>query len=51
VLIFLNTSTDINPHASYLKAGRRLRATGFGNQYDTTYEVDPRSRRDLVALP
>jgi len=51
VQVYLNASTDIDPHAPYLKAGRRVRATGFGNQYDTTYEVDPRSRRDLVALP
>ncbi len=51
VQVYLNASTDIDPRAPYLKAGRRLRATGFGNQYDTTFEVDPRSRRDLVALP
>lgn len=49
--VYLNKSTDINPHAPYLKAGRRLRVTGFGNQYNTAYEVDPRSRRDLVPLP
>jgi len=24
---------------------------GFGNQYDTAYEVEPRSRRDIVTLP
>jgi DNA/RNA endonuclease YhcR with UshA esterase domain len=51
VQVYLNASTDIDPRAPYLKAGRRVRATGFGNQYDKTYEVDPRSRRDLVALP
>lgn len=51
ILVYLNRSTDIDPHAASLKAGRRLRVTGFGNQYDTWYEVDPRSRRDLVALP
>jgi hypothetical protein len=49
--IYLNASTDINPRAPYLKPGRRLRVTGFGNQYGTAYEVDPRSRKDLVPLP
>jgi DNA/RNA endonuclease YhcR with UshA esterase domain len=49
--VYLNKSTDIDPKAPYLKAGRRLRVTGFGNQYETTYEVDPRSRRDLTPLP
>lgn len=50
VQVYLNTSTNIDPHAPYLAAGRRLRVTGFGNQYSTTYEVDPRSRADLVPL-
>jgi hypothetical protein len=45
--VYLNRSTDIDAHAPYLKAGRKLRVTGFGNQYDTAYEVDPRSKRDL----
>jgi DNA/RNA endonuclease YhcR with UshA esterase domain len=51
-MVYLNASTDINAHAPYLKPGRVLRVTGFGNQYGTgseaTYEVDPRSRRDLT---
>lgn len=50
VQVYLNASTNIDPNARYLKAGRRLRVTGFGNQYNTTYEVDPRSREDLVAV-
>jgi DNA/RNA endonuclease YhcR with UshA esterase domain len=49
--VYLNASTNIDPRAPSLKAGRRLRAIGFGNQYNTTYEVDPRSRQDLVPLP
>lgn len=49
--IYLNRTTDIDPHAAYLKKGKRLRVTGFGNQYNSAYEVDPRDRRDLVPLP
>jgi DNA/RNA endonuclease YhcR with UshA esterase domain len=49
--VYLNASTNIDPKAPYLKAGKRLRVTGFGNQYDTTYEVDPRSKKDLTPLP
>lgn len=50
-LVYLNASTDIDPHAPALRKGRRLRVTGFGNQYDTHYEVDPRGRSDLQPLP
>lgn len=50
VQIYLNRSTDIDPHSPDLRAGRRLRVTGFGNQYDATYEVDPRSRQDIRPL-
>ena len=49
--VYLNATTNINSQAPYLKAGKRLRVTGFGNQYDTTYEVDPRSKQDLTPLP
>jgi DNA/RNA endonuclease YhcR with UshA esterase domain len=45
--IYLNASTNINPRAPYLKPGRQLRVTGFGSQYNTTYEIEPRDRRDL----
>jgi uncharacterized protein YdeI (BOF family) len=54
--IFLNKGTKIDPHAAYLQVGRRIRVTGFGNVYqddtmtDPAYEVDPRSRRDIVPL-
>lgn len=49
--VYLNASTNIDPNAPYFKAGRALRVTGFGNQYDTAYEVDPRSKSDVVPLP
>jgi DNA/RNA endonuclease YhcR with UshA esterase domain len=45
--VYINTTTDIDPRAPYLKPGRTIRVTGFGNQYDTAYEVDPRSQRDV----
>ena len=45
--VYLNASTNINPRAPYLKPGRQLRVTGFGSQYNTTYEIEPRDRRDL----
>ncbi|HEY0144136.1 MAG TPA: DNA-binding protein [Thermoanaerobaculia bacterium] len=48
--IFLNKGTRIDPHAAYLQPGRRIRVTGFSSQYEDDYEVDPRSRRDVVAL-
>ena len=49
--VYLNKSTNIDANAPHFRPGRRLRVTGFGSQYDTAYEVDPRSRRDIVALP
>ena len=45
--VYLNASTDIDPRSPWLKPGRKLRVTGFCNQYGDTYEVDPRFRRDL----
>lgn len=47
VQVYLNASTNIDPRAPYLKPGRQLRVTGFGSQYNTTYEIEPRDRRDL----
>jgi DNA/RNA endonuclease YhcR with UshA esterase domain len=47
VQVYLNASTNINPRARYLKPGRQLRVTGFGSQYNATYEIEPRDRRDL----
>lgn len=49
--VYISTSTDIDPKARSLQPGKRLRVTGFGSQYDTAYEVEPRSRRDLAAAP
>jgi RPA family protein len=53
--VYLNKSTDINAHAPHFRPGRRLRVTGFGNVFanetTTAYEVDPRSKRDIVPLP
>ena len=48
--VYLNASTNINPRAPYLKPGRQLRVTGFGSQYNTTYEIEPRDRRDLESV-
>ena len=48
VQVFLSKSTNIDARAPYLKAGRKLRVTGFGSQYNKTYEVEPRNRRDLA---
>lgn len=47
VQIYLNASAGIDPRSPDLKPGRKICVTGFSNKYDTTYEVDPRSRRDL----
>src|SRR5262245_50854456 len=51
VQVFLSASTNIDPRVPYLKPGRQLRVTGFGSQFDTTYEVEPRDRRDLEPIP
>jgi len=50
VQVFLSASTNIDPRAPYLKPGRRLRATGFGSQYNATHEIEPRNRRDLEPI-
>jgi DNA/RNA endonuclease YhcR with UshA esterase domain len=49
--IYLNKSTDIDPKSPLFHVGSRIRVTGFGNQYNSTYEVDPRSQRDLQKAP
>ncbi|NNG35634.1 hypothetical protein [Nakamurella aerolata] len=48
VLVFVNTQTGIDVGA--LHAGDRVAVTGFSSQYDTHYEVDPRSPADIVLL-
>ena len=50
VQVFVSASTNIDPRAPYLKPGRQLRVTGFGNQYNTTYEIEPRDRRDMEPI-
>jgi DNA/RNA endonuclease YhcR with UshA esterase domain len=45
--VYINRTTNIDPRAPYLKPGRTIRVTGFGNQYGTAYEVDPRSQSDV----
>jgi hypothetical protein len=47
VQIYLNASTDIDPHAPWFKPGHQIRVDGFANQYGSTYEVDPRARKDI----
>ena len=47
--IYLNASTNIDSQSPLFKPGRKIRVTGFGNQYGAVYEVDPRSRRDVRA--
>jgi DNA/RNA endonuclease YhcR with UshA esterase domain len=50
VQVFLSASTKIDPRARYLRPGGQLRVTGFGSQYNKTYEVEPRNHRDLVPI-
>jgi len=45
--IYLNASTGIDPGSPALQPGRTICVTGFGSQYDVTYEVEPRFRRDV----
>lgn len=42
--VFVASSTKI---AAKFEAGRMMRATGFGSVYDTTYEVEVRTRSDI----
>lgn len=43
--VFLNASADFD--AALFRPGRSIRVTGFASQYETTYELEPRSRRDV----
>ena len=45
--VFLNASTDIDAAAKQFQRGRTIRVTGFSSQYETTYEIEPRSRADI----
>ena len=51
VQVYVNKSTDIDPRSPRLRRGKRVRITGFGSQYSTTYEIEPRDARDVVPLP
>ncbi|MGX7826150.1 hypothetical protein ACTG9Q_13765 [Actinokineospora sp. 24-640] len=44
--IFVNTQTGID--LTGLAVGQVVRVTGFSSQYDTHYEIDPRSPADIV---
>lgn len=46
--VYISASTGIDP--KFLKAGRRVRVTGFASRYDAAFEVEVRSRRDLQPL-
>lgn len=48
ILVFVNTQTGIDVGA--LRAGDRIAVTGFSSQYESHYEVDPRSPADIVPL-
>lgn len=45
--VFVNKSADIDLR---VQAGETIRVTGFGSQFDTTYEVEPRSRADIARV-
>lgn len=50
--VFIPASTGVNPfRIPFAKVGNRIRVTGFGGQYQSQYEVMPRLRSDIVALP
>jgi hypothetical protein len=48
LLVFVNVETDID--VSGLKQGDAVRVTGFSSQFDTHYEIDPRSPRDIEVI-
>lgn len=45
VQIFVNVETGIN--VNNLLLGQRISVTGFSSQFDTHYEIDPRSPKDI----
>jgi len=49
IQIFVSASTGID--MSGLPLGQHVRVTGFGAQFDTTYEVQPRVQADIAVLP
>ncbi len=48
-LIFVNVQTGIN--LGGLAVGQTVSVTGFSSQFDTHYEIDPRSPNDIVVRP
>ncbi|HEX2059768.1 MAG TPA: OB-fold nucleic acid binding domain-containing protein [Thermoanaerobaculia bacterium] len=48
VQIYVNKSTNID--LAPLQPGRTIRVTGFASQYDSTYEIEPRSRADVSVV-
>ncbi len=50
--VFIPASTGVNPfRLRFAKPGRTVRVTGFSGQYQSQYEVLPRSLSDIVAVP
>lgn len=49
ISIFINDGAGIAITA--VATGQRVRVTGFSSQFDTHYEIDPRSPADLAVLP
>jgi DNA/RNA endonuclease YhcR with UshA esterase domain len=47
LLIFVNVQTGIAMGG--LNVGQAVSVTGFSSQYDTHYEIDPRSPADITA--
>jgi len=46
--IFLNVPTQVD--LSQLSVGKKVKITGFSSQFDAHYEIDPRSKEDVVVL-
>ena len=49
VHVFVAASTGID--VSGLSVGQTIEVTGFSGQFDTSYEVDPRTQDDIKILP
>lgn len=48
-LIFVNVQTGID--LAGLAVGQTVSVTGFSSQFDTHYEIDPRSPSDIIVRP
>ncbi|HEX6039782.1 hypothetical protein [Longimicrobium sp.] len=49
VMVFLDSETDVR--ADVFRPGETVEVTGFAGQYDDHYEVVPRTREDITAVP